>query len=95
MASKIAIIGLSGIALAGLIVAYRAMVPPEFQIVEYSESTNSGIYRFGGVENYFGNRGGTQGGRFGWELDIVKNPDGTTNFNLLKNGSFVKVLDVK
>lgn len=77
------IIGIiSIIATAGGILAYRFFVPPSFKIIEYDNLKKTGIYSFGGVENYFGNSTNmTQVGRMGWELNINLK-DGYTLFEL-------------
>lgn len=82
------------VALAGII-AYRQLVPPFFQINQYIPSTHSGRYQFGKAENNFGNSSGTIGGRSGWDLDVKMQKDGTTKFDLLKRGKFVKTLAIK
>lgn len=92
--SKKLVIGISAtvVAIAG-VVAYRYFVPPNFLITIDIPSTHSGEYEFGGVRNPFGGGGsGVQVGRMGWELEKKFNSDGTTTFNLLKKGKFVKQL---
>ena len=94
--SKGLIIGISATVVAiGGILAYRRFVPPSFLIRSYTPSTHSGEYEFGGVSNHFGNSSGTQQGRFGWQLDVKMQPDGTTKFDLLYNRKFIKNLAVK
>jgi hypothetical protein len=93
--NKGVILGLSAIAVIGGIVAYRYFVPPTFVIRESDGKNHKGTIEFGGVSNSFGNTAFTQVGRMGWELQTKINPDGTTTFNLLKNGKFIKQLGVR
>jgi hypothetical protein len=94
--SKGLVIGISAtVAAIGGILAYRYFVPPSFLIRSYTPSTRSGEVEFGGVSNNFGNRAGVQVGRMGWEMETKMNSDGTTTFNLRKNGKFIKQLAVK
>lgn len=90
---KGAIVGIVIVVLIIGIFAYRSFVPPSFQIIS-SDASHTGTYSFGGVQNTFGNGSITQGGRAGWELAVNLNSDGTTTFNLNKNGKFVKQLAV-
>jgi hypothetical protein len=95
--SKGFLIGISSatVIIIGGILAYRYFVPPSFLIRSYIPSTHSGEVEFGGVINHFGNSTVTQGGRFGWEMKTIMNPDKTTTFNLQRNGKFIKQLAVK
>lgn len=71
------------------------MVPPTIQFIMYDALTHSGEFSFGGVTNTFGDKSFAQVGRGGWVLGVTLLPNGTTKFDLFKNGSFVKTLAVK
>ena len=81
-------------------ILYKRLVPPSFQIVEYTPSTHSGKFEFGGTRNSFSPNGSAVYGVrniFGstsnvWSLRVQGNSNGTVSFTLLKNGKDYKVL---
>ena len=85
----------SVLAVGSAILIYRKVVPPKFKIIKYNPEEKKGIYKFGRYTNFFGNSSATIVGRAGWSLDTFLNDDGTTTFNLNKDGKYYKNLATK